>query len=210
MIALNSRGPLIAFLVGAICLFPLYSTREKMRIVSLTPIVLMVVILSFILLPSQYTGRYLLMASLEGSPIAIRLDMWQFVAEHLSDWFFTGVGLSGFAYYCARTVDPLVRAVYPHNIFLDVFADAGFCGFLVFVWLLCYQFYKCIIMSHVGEYSIHLLGLAVTVAAIYFVIAYLFSGTLTDTRGLWFFGGLILSLEQLWRRDKKCSGHVKG
>lgn len=202
LIALNSRGPLIAFVVGAVCLFFLYSPREKGRSVVLSTVIVTVLILAFILLPSQYVARYASIVNIESPSIAWRLGAWQYVLQHFSEWFFTGAGLCGFAYYYAGTTDPLASATYPHNIFLDIFADTGFFGLIVFVWLIGYLFYKGIIISRVGESSIHLLSLAATVALIVIVIEHLFSGTIA-ARGLWFFGGLILSLERLWRKRNK-------
>ena len=80
-------------------LFLLYATKGKIRVVSLTPIVLVFMVLAFALLPSEYTGRYALITQLESSTVAARVDMWRFVAGHFSDWFFTGAGIFGFAYY---------------------------------------------------------------------------------------------------------------
>ena len=202
LIALNSRGPLIAFVVGAVCLFFLYSPREKGRSVVLSTVIVTVLILAFILLPSQYVARYASIVNIESPSIAWRLGAWQYVLQHFSEWFFTGAGLCGFAYYYAGTIDPLASATYPHNIFLDIFADTGFFGLIVFVWLIGYLFYKGIIISRVGESSIHLLSLAATVALIVIVVEHLFSGTIA-ARGLWFFGGVMLSLERLWRKRNK-------
>jgi len=205
LIALNCRGPLIAFLVGGFCLFFLYSTKEKSRVVFLAPIVLAVMVLAFTLLPSQYTGRYALITQLESSTIAARVDMWRFAAGHFSDWFFTGAGIFGFAYYYYPGQGEFsIWGAYPHNIFLDVFATAGFFGFLAFVWLIGSLIYKGIKISHTREQSFHLLGLATTVPLITFLVAGLFSMSIIGTRDLWFFGGLILSLERWWRkRDKE-------
>jgi len=203
LIALNSRGPLIAFLVGGICLFLFYSPKEKRRFVFPVTITLIVIILAFILLPTQYTGRYALITNLESSSIAWRLGAWQYAVAHFPDWFFTGAGLCGFAYYYAGTIDPLASATYPHNILLDIFANAGFFGLLVFIWLIGFLFYKGIKLSRVDEHSIHLLGLATIIALIVFMTVYFFSGTLISTRSLWFFGGMMLSLERLWRNRSK-------
>ena len=203
LVALNSRGPLIAFIVGGVCLFLLYSMKEKKLIIALAPLGFAVVALAFILLPSHYTARYIMITNLESSSIAVRLDMWQFVAQHFSEWFFTGAGLGGFAYYYAATTDPLASATYPHNIFLDIFADIGFFGFLVFAWLLACLFYTGVKMSRVHESSIRLLSLASMVALIVFLTGHLFSGTAIGTRDLWFAGGLILSLDRLWRNKNK-------
>ncbi len=213
LIALNSRGPLIAFVVGVVCLFFLYSSREKRRLILPALILLATITCTFLLLPSQYTGRYELIANLESSSIAVRLDMWQFVAEHFSDWFFTGGGIFGFAYYYfPEQAELSVWGAYPHNIFLDVFATAGFFGLLVFVWLIGSLLFRGVKICGASERSFHLLGLATVVPLIIFLVAGLFSMSIIGTRPLWFFGGVTLSLERLWRvRDKRSIAvYVKG
>jgi O-antigen ligase len=200
LIALNSRGPLIAFLAGAVCLFFLYSGREKRKVIVLSTAIVTVLILAFILLPSQYTSRYALITSPESASVAWRLEAWQYVIQHSSDWFFTGAGLSGFPYYYAGVTDSLASATYTHNIFLDIFADVGFFGFLILVWLIGYLFYKGVKMARMSESSVRHLGLAATVGLAAFLVEYLFSGTIAS-RGLWLFGGLILALERLSKKE---------
>ena len=204
LIALNARGPLIALFVGILCLFLLYSPNERRRLVSLAPIGLAIIVLAFILLPSQYTGRYVLITNLESSSITWRLEAWQYVIAHFSDWFFTGAGICGFHYYYLGVTNSFDMIQAPHNIFLGIFADVGFFGLLLLVWLIGSLFYRGAKMPRAGERSIHLLGLATIVAFIVFITEYLFGGSLISTRGLWFFGGLILSLERLCIvRDKR-------
>jgi O-antigen ligase len=205
LVALNSRGPLIAFFVGAFSLFLLYSMREKKRLLPLIPIMLIILLSAFILLPTQFTLRYLSLASLESSSIAARLDMWRFVAEHFSDWFFTGAGLFGFAYYFYPEQTQFdIWGAYPHNIFLDVFTSSGFFGLLVFIWLIWSFVYKGIIISNTRQQSFHILGLATVVPLITFLAAGMFSMSIIGTRTLWLFGGLILSLEALrWKDSSK-------
>lgn len=204
LMALNSRGPLIAFLAGGVCLFLLYSPREKKRFVLASLAPLAAIICAFILLPSQYTSRYALIANLESSSIAVRLDMWRFAADHFPDWFFTGAGIFGFAYYYySGQTEFSIWGAYPHNIFLDIFATAGFFGLLAFVWLVGSLVHKGIKMSHTREQSFHLLVLATVVPLITFLVAGLFSMSIIGTRPLWFFGGVILSLERLGRKGDK-------
>jgi O-antigen ligase len=200
LIALNSRGPLIAFLAGAVCLFFLYSGREKRRVIVLSTAIVTVLILTFILLPSQYTSRYAFITSPESTSIAWRLDAWHYVIQHFPDWFFGGAGISSFSYYYAGTIDPLAPVVYPHNIFLDIFANVGFFGFLILFWIIGYLFYKGVKMARMSGSAIRHFGLAATAALTVFVIEYLFSGTITS-RGLWFFGGLILALERISKKE---------
>jgi O-antigen ligase len=213
LIALNSRGPLIALAAGAVCLFFLYSPREKGRVVLLALPLLAIVVFAFFLLPGQYTSRYALLTNLGSLSIAERLSMWQFVGAHFSDWFFTGAGIFGFAYYyLPGQAEFSIWGAYPHDIFLDVFAAAGFFALLVFAWLIGSLIYRGIKVSRTGQQSSHLLGLATVVALIIFLINGLFSMSIIDTRPLWFFGGVLLSLERWWRtRDEEGTAvHAKG
>ena len=204
LIALNSRGPVIAFLAGGVCLFLLCFPKEKRRLVFLASVALPVVVLVFILLPSQYTGRFLLMTSLESASIGERLNMSQFVLGHFSDWFLAGSGISGFGYHYYGPAEHPIFGASPHNIFLDIFAHVGFFGLLAFVWLIVSAAHKGTRISRTRDQSFHLLGLASVVPLIVFLVAGLFSMSLITTRPLWFFVGLILSLERPWmKRDKE-------
>jgi O-antigen ligase len=205
LIALNSRGPLIALAAGAVCLFFLYSPREKGRVVLLALPLLAIIVLTFFLLPGQYTSRYALLTNLGSLSVAERLSMWQFVGVHFSDWFFTGAGMFGFAYYyLPGQAEFSIWGAYPHNIFLDIFAAAGFFALLVFAWLIGSLLYRGIKTSRMGQPSPHLLGLATVVPLIVFLVAGLFSMSIMGTRPLWFFGGLILALERWWKtRDEE-------
>jgi O-antigen ligase len=211
LIALNSRGPLIALATGAICLFLLYSPREKGRVVLISIPLLAIIVAAFVWLPEQYTGRYALLTSLESSSVAARLNMWQYVGAHFSDWFFTGAGILGFAYYYfyfPGLTELAIWGAHPHNIFLDVFATAGFFALLVFAWLIGSFIYRGIKASRTREPSAHLLALATVVTLIVFLVNGLFSMGLIDTRPLWFFGGVVLSLGQWWRKSNEEGMHT--
>jgi len=197
LIALNSRAPLIGLLVAGAFLFLLYTRGEKRRFALVCLVLLAVFICAFALLPQQYTGRYLRMFSLETDPIVERLDMWRFVVKHFFDWFFIGAGMSGFGYYHSYAD--------PHNIFLDIFAHAGFFALLAFAWLIGSLIYKGIKISRTRDQSFHLLSLATVVPLIVILVSGLFSTSIGESRALWFFGGLILSLNRLGR-DKRDTG----
>ncbi|MBN2463912.1 MAG: O-antigen ligase family protein [Dehalococcoidia bacterium] len=204
LISLNSRGPLIAFLAGAICLFLLYSPGEKKRFALVSIPAIIVIVCAFLLLPPEYTGRYALLTDIQSSSVAARLDMWQFVAGHFSDWFFTGAGIFGFGYYYNLIgTDFSLWGTYSHNIFLDVFASTGFFGLIAFLWLIGSLIYDGIKIIRIREQPFHSLGLATVVPLIIFLVAGLFSMSIIGTRPLWFFGGVILSLCRLSQKDKR-------
>jgi len=172
LIALNSRGPIIAFLAGAVCLFLLYSPGEKKRFALIAIPTIIVIICAFFLLPAEYTNRYALLTDIQSTSIAARLNMLHFVTDHFSDWFFTGAGLFGFGYYYNHIGTlPALWIDSPHNIFLDVFAAIGFFGLLVFSWLIGSFIYRGIKISRILEQPVHLLGLATVMPLIIFLFA---------------------------------------
>jgi len=197
LIALDSRGPLIALVAGGACLFLLASSTRRRRVFSGGVALLTVIAFSFALLPSHYTQRYALITDLASPSVAARMDMWHFVIQNSSDWFFTGAGISGFAFAYLGDAGLAAEAtgLYPHNIFLDVFADAGFFALLVFACLIGLLLHRGIRLCRVAEGSLQSLGLGAVVPFVALLVASLFSGDITDTRPLWLFAGLILSLQ---------------
>jgi len=203
LIALNSRGPLIAFLCGVFSIIFLIGEERKKYIFLLLKLIGALSII-FIFIPKEYTSRYSLITNLESSSISARLSAWRFVVDHFSEWFFKGAGLSGYAYY-SHPGNPYfsIFGNHPHNIFLDIFADVGFLGLLFFLGIIGFIFYKGFKMCRVADYKFRILGLSSFIAFIVFMIENLFSMSLIGTRPIWFFGGLILSLEYIWRKESR-------
>jgi len=204
LIATNSRGPLIAFVIGGVSLLFLLGRTRRWRRYAVIGVILTVglVTLAFALLPSQYTGRYALLFDLKSSSVATRLELWQLVGNHLDDWFFTGAGLFGFAYYyTGRTADLSLFGPQPHNLFLDVFADIGIFGLMLFLILVGYLFLQAISWPHRQFTWLRSLLIANSAGFIAIVVESLFSTSLISTRLLWFFGGSILALRRIERKQ---------
>jgi len=198
LIALNSRGPMLAFIITAACLFIFHSAAPGKRLAIISGIAL-VILCAFAFLPSDYTDRYARLFVFDSPSVAARLNMWIFVVNNFNEWFFTGAGISGFNhyyYYVPMGIKPLTR-LDPHNIFMDVFVSAGFFALIIFISLMIVLLYKGILVSRSSDPSFHILGLAAIIALIYFIIAGLFSMSIIGTRPLWFFGGVILALYRL-------------
>ena len=200
LIATGSRGALLAFSMGAIFLFIYYAKKKKRIIVPSLLAMLSVGISAFIFLPAELVARHFLIVDLASPSIAVRLSLWEFTISNFANWFFGGVGLFGFgAHYWpdAPTTYFQIFGHHPHNIFLDVFAHVGFFGLLVFVWLIGSLLYKGMKLSRSKERTFQLLGLASLVALVVFLVDALFSSNLIVTRPIWFFGGIVLSLERI-------------
>ena len=203
LIALNSRGPLIAFLGGVFSIIFLIGKERKKYIFLFLKLAGALSII-FIFLPKEYTSRYSLLTNLESSSISARLSAWRFVVDHFSEWFFKGAGLFGYAYYSyPENTTYSIFGNYPHNIFLDVFADVGFFGLLFFLGTIGFLFYKGFKICRITNYRFRILSLSSFIAFIVFMINALFSASLIGSRPIWFFGGIILSLGHIWRKDNE-------
>jgi len=204
LIATGSRGPLIAFTVGALVMFFTFLKKHRSRIIPYAIATLLTGLMAFSVLPRGIISRYLLLFDPSSSSIAVRLSQWRFVLEHFTEWFLHGVGLFGFGphYWPGKTTFGIFGA-HPHNIFLDVFSHVGFFGLLVFVWLIGLLFYKGIRLLRNEERSFYLLSLASLVGLTASLVNALFSSNLISTRPIWFFGGIIISLERNWRQGNE-------
>lgn len=204
LVALNSRGPLIALLVGVGCLVLLSWVDRGRRVLGISMALLTIVAVAFAVLPSRYTGRYQLLTDLGSTSVSARVEMWSIVAAHGADWFLTGAGTSGFgvAYLGDADLGAAMR-LYPHNIFLDVFVNGGFFALLVFGCLIGLLLYRGFLLCRAAEGTVRSAGIAATVLFVAFLVASLFSGNLLDTRPLWLFAGLVVSLQLVARRIER-------
>ena len=93
-----------------------------------------------------------------------------------------------------KAMKPAVRIPF---IIISEICILGFFALLAFVWLIGSLIYEGVKVSRTRYPPFHLLGLATVVALITFLVAGLFSMSIIGTRPLWFFGGVILSLQRL-------------
>lgn len=199
LIALNCRGPFIAFIAGLASLAAIASRSRRWRPYVMLGLILLIGagIMAFHILPSQYTARYGLILNLESSSISARVNAWKFVVDHFDDWFLRGAGLFGFAYhYTGRTNDLSIFGSYPHNLFLDVFSDSGIVGLSLFAAIIGYILLQAWLMIKKGKGSTRALAIASFIGFIALLVNSLFSMSIIDTRLLWFIGGSILALRR--------------
>jgi len=194
-VALNSRGPLIAFLLGAIFLSIFLLRKQKKRAIIL---LLPYTVFLFLILPKHYIFRHFLLFNTESTSLGVRIELWKVVLDHFEDWFLQGAGLFGFANYIEAKS---IFGAYPHNIFLDIFAHCGIFGLFVFIWLIGYFFYKGFKLSKLQQdRSFQILIISSLAGLFVFIVNSLFSWSLINSRAMWFFGGLILSLVRIRRK----------
>lgn len=200
LIAMNTRGPLIAFVVGLASLLVILLRSWEWRRYAMLGVSLLIGsgIVALYILPSQYIARYALILDPTSSSIHARLNAWKFVANHFYDWFWSGAGLFGFPYYyTGKTTGLSIFGSYPHNLLLDVFADSGIFGVGLFISIIGYLLLKGWRVAKEETPSRRILGIASYSCLIAFLTSLLFSGSLIGTRPLWFIGGCILSLWKL-------------
>lgn len=90
------------------------------------------------LLPSSYFNRILSIFNFADSSTAYRFKMWDItIGGVIRDHFFTGVGLGHLPF--KQTFETYIRTMpiyHSHNTFLQVFAELGLMGFLIFIFLI--------------------------------------------------------------------------
>lgn len=210
LVAINARGPFVAFCFGIF--FLLYFSNRVIRKRYLVNVFALigVIFLAFVVLPGRYTIRYNLLFDLQSDSIAERFLLWRFVWDHFANWFITGAGLLGFpfpgvGFYGGPSFgisDYLSFGGYPHNLFLDVFVRVGFIGAVIFSCLIGHLLYTGIKLLRVGDSEFHVILAATFTAICVFLVDSLFNASLLTIRPLWLFGGVILAMEHIWRKNE--------
>jgi O-antigen ligase len=206
LVAINARGPLVAFFFGII--FLLYFSNRVIRkkyLVNLFALI-GVVFLAFLVLPERYTIRHNLLFDLQSDSIAERFLLWRFVWDHFGNWFITGAGLLGFPFpgvgfyggLSFEISDYLSFGGHPHNLFLDVFVRMGFIGTLLFSCFVGNLIKTGVKLLSVDDNEYHVVLVATFTAVCIFLVDSLFNASLLTIRPLWFFGGIILAMEHIW------------
>ena len=144
-----SRGGLLAMLVGLIVIFLVYPPRRFQ-----VPFIILGAAIFIFLLPPNYLDRLFTLSAFFGSGPTTRIEERSLqgrLSENLAAWEMVksnplfGVGLSSFKYlfpeYSKKQGLALVATEREaHNMFLEVAAETGLIGFLIFSLLLVVSF----------------------------------------------------------------------
>ncbi|MCK4414330.1 MAG: O-antigen ligase family protein [Candidatus Eisenbacteria sp.] len=126
----GSRASILGFLGGIAVLW--WSTRHR---VLLGIVGILVLVGGFLLLPQQYQTRYstITHSELDGSSQA-RLATWQAGLQMITDRPIFGVGIGCFGTAHATAYSPEERRSWlePHSLFIQVFAEVGLVGAVLF------------------------------------------------------------------------------
>ncbi len=196
ILAIQSRGGAIAFLIGAAITASL-SKRAVVRVASWGAIVFLFIAPE--ILPEKILGRFqgtLKETQHQGQAMDDRLErssqkrveIWRGAMEMAKDHPLFGVGLDAFKVEIEKYVDldrTTVRDA--HNIYLQVAAELGIPGLLLFLAIL----YHIIRVGWLASRDVIRLGLVGGIASL--MVANFFSGTMDDTHimgNLWILTGL--------------------
>jgi O-antigen ligase len=187
LLAAGSRGPVVAFLVGAVVLVALTSTRGRaqQRLLLAGGGLLGAAIVVPLVLPSSAIGRAVsaLLGGTSGLSTNGRAELWSQAFTSFSQHPFLGVGTGGFS-----AINPV--GLYPHNILLEAAVELGIVGALLVAGILVgagrrlYWAWR----GARGRDRIDAAILATLFTTA--LVNALFSGAIQDNREIWVWGGL--------------------
>jgi len=206
----NSRGPLLSFILTLlVILIVRFRSIPKKKLAFLFGIFIILIIVTFTLLPAQLTSRYTDIFQNRQSQnyltyytVNARLHAWitslQIASENLITFIF-GVGSGGFS---NKIYFQDIR-LYPHNIFLEVLCELGLIGLVLIVW-----HFLSILLDGIRTLSGRttdeqkVLLFAFLMMTIFGLISAQFSGDLNDNRRLWFYLGLLVAIMTVSKRHR--------
>ena len=196
IIMTGSRGPIVSLILGSLIYLLIFDRHYKNRIVMLVAVMIVSVLLIFILLPDNFTSRFLnyttgdLVIQRDGVKSVSTLAMrWVYWKLSISEWLksfrtiVVGIGAGGFSsLYILRDY----RA-YPHNMFIEILLEFGLIGFSLIM----------LLFSKIGQLLIRNVkysevSMYWTIAALISFFAGQFSGNIADHRNMWMFLSLAL------------------
>jgi len=136
-----SRGAYLGILIAMALFFVLLDKRL------IVPGILAVGI-AIILMPDAVIGRFLSIGDMTDTSTVFRVSIWIGAGAMIRDHWLIGIGPgegAWWAVYPAYAL-PAVSTEHTHNLFLQVLAEFGVLGFLIFL-LILYHFYKNVIVT---------------------------------------------------------------
>ena len=167
ILMLGSRGALLACMM-TILAYEIYRKHYK---------VLLVFAVAICMLMTWLAGmfdRFTLDVMLESGG-AGRTDIWLAGIEMIKDNFLQGVGLNNFMTryneYAALSETGYSRGLYrfPHNFAVEIMAELGFIGFIIYGYLYIYIYKECIAKKVLQYHFSLILGVVATFIAAFFL-----------------------------------------
>jgi len=130
-----SRGAWLGFLVGMLLFFLILS---KKTVIGLLGLVIVSPLLSW-LVPNAVAERFLSIGNLAESSVSYRISVWYGMVELLKKTWWSGIGVGNAAFEAVYPSVALVGAgtiEHAHSIYLQLLAELGIPGLLVFLLIL--------------------------------------------------------------------------
>jgi len=136
------------------------------------------------------------------SSMQIRIQYYRDAIENFMQKPLIGAGVGMFSYEHGS------KGAYPHNIFLEIAAEYGLIGIIIFCPFLIYLFYLALkLIKNIP------LGNLFLIIPLWFLIIFLdtiVSGSIANNRNIWLFGAIILIIAKYYKRqDLKLSNSFK-
>ncbi len=189
----NSRGGIL-FLLASMLVYSWFILKDKkIYFIVLIAAVLGGVLVIMTVSPDSFRRFSLLFGRHKGFSVSERFTMYLLSLKLISRYWFTGVGLGGFAKYHYLK--------WPHNIFLEFFVECGLAGFItvvLFYFYLGLKAFKLIFRFKLSnDYTPFILSF------VFLALYHLSSFSLMDLRWLFFFAGFVFIFEQRAINGKK-------
>jgi O-antigen ligase len=152
VLATQSRGAWLGF-AGMLFSLLIFNRNQKLTLA----IVIIVLIASFVVLINPlFQERLFSIFSLEKGGNMARIHIWQASLEMVKDHPVFGLGLGVFPFafpaYDPADVEPERTFAYAHNLFLQIAAELGVIGFIIFFLTLTTVFYMAFSLAKSGNY----------------------------------------------------------
>jgi O-antigen ligase len=187
LLAAGSRGPVVAFLIGAIALIALTaaSGRARRRLLLVSGGILVAAVVVPLVVPSASIGRSLstLLGSSSGLSSNGRSALWAQAYTGFGQHALLGVGTGGFA-----SLNP--AQTYPHNLLLEMGVEVGVVGLLLVVGIIASLTTRLVRAWRAASERDKLDAAVLITLFLTALINALFSGAIQDNKEIWLWGGL--------------------
>lgn len=191
LLASGSRGPIVAFAIGAVALVALTAAngRARRRLLIVGGGLLGAAIVVPLVVPGSTIGRSLstLVGGANGLSSNGRSQLWSQAFGAFAQHPLFGIGTGGFG--ALNPTEP-----YPHNILLEVAVELGIVGALLIVGIVVGAAARLVAVWRAAEGRDRLDAAVIITLFITALVNALFSGAIEDNREIWVWGGLGLGM----------------
>ncbi|MGO9754337.1 MAG: O-antigen ligase family protein [Solirubrobacteraceae bacterium] len=195
LIAAGSRGPMVAFAVGAGTLVALTAVdrRARVRLAVVACVFLLAAIVVPLVVPGSAIGRALsvIVGSASGLSSNGRSTLWTAAITEFSQHMALGIGWGGFAGVQAAINDSVS---YPHNVILEVSCELGIVGGILILTVLAGSIRSLARLWQTTSGDDKTLAALLASLFITALINACFSGAIEDNREIWMWAGLAFGI----------------